>query len=101
MKSTNMVWREIRIEVAHGAAPKNRELYRFAIKTMTPSKAHLPLPTARYGQYHYVPKCDVAEHESFRAYLIARPERDAPAGLVQRNAQIVKAARQLSLDFDD
>jgi hypothetical protein len=43
----------------------------------------------------------VAEHESFRAYLIARPERDAPAGLVQRNAQIVKAARQLSLDFDD
>ena len=67
---------------------------------MTPAKAHLPLPTSRYGHYHYVPKSEVAEHPNFRAYLVARLERDAPAGLIQRNAQVVKAAKQLSLDFD-
>jgi hypothetical protein len=100
MKNTFILWRDIRIEVSHGDAPKNRELYRFAIKTVTPANAHLPLPTSRYGYYHYMPKSEVAEHASFRSYLIARLERDAPASLIQRNAQVVKAAKQLSLDFD-
>jgi hypothetical protein len=99
MKTAFILWRNIRISVAHGEAPKNRELYRFAIKTVTPAKVHLPLPTSRYGHYHYVSKSEVAEHSSFRAYLIARLERDAPAGLIQRNAQVLRAARQLQLDF--
>jgi hypothetical protein len=99
MTTTFLVWRGIKIEVTHGEAPKNRFLERFAVMKVTPAAAHLPLPQPRYGEHHYVGRTEIAQHANFRAYLIARLERDATPALIARNDRVVKASRQLQMDL--
>src|SRR5438552_17638655 len=98
MQTDTYTWRGIVFMVAHGNAPKNRDLYRVEIEDVSPPAAHLPFDTPRYG-CHYVCKLDLGIYPDFKSYLFGRLERDATEGLIRRNARIVEESRQLRFDL--
>jgi len=69
MPTETIIWRGIHIEVAHGQAPVNRALHRFAVVEVRPPEAHLPLLTPRYGRYHYACRTEISVHDDFDPFL--------------------------------
>ena len=98
MQREHLLWRGVRITVRHGAAPKNRSLYRFAILAVAPANALLPLATPPYG-FHYLGKDELKPYAAFADYLVQRFEQDAPPGMLLHNAKARQKARQLRLDL--
>jgi hypothetical protein len=98
MPIETVIWRDIQIEVVHEQAPTSRHLHRFVVAKVSPPAAHLPLPSPRYGDHHYVGRTELDEHASFAAYFIARLEREASPALIARNKRVIEASRQLQLD---
>ena len=99
MKVERFEWHGLEVEVAYEQMRSDTDVYRFATKVFPP-EAHIPLATPRFG-FHFVSKEEVNEYPSFVSWLIASLDKDATAGLLNRNAKVLASKDQLGFDLSE